>query len=142
MSNKPKVICKICNCAKYLHHSWSKIKDHSFVIGQKIAKKTKIIIQIEPRVNYNPLLEKFEPVNPMYSRLFSNKTERASLDRIIKQLGYDRVEKIIDHLPIITSKPYAPKITKPTELERDLGKLIVFIRQQQSQQKPSKMAFQ
>ena len=35
--------------------------------------------------------------------------------------------------------PFAPKITKPTELERDLGKIIQFLAQEKNKKVEKKM---
>jgi len=81
----------------------------------------------------------FEPLNPFYERLFPNKTERASLERIIRKLGGEQAKTLLEHLPQIVSMPFAPKITKPTELERDLGKIIQFLAQEKNKKVEKKM---
>ena len=37
----------------------------------------------------------FEPLNPFYERLFPNKTERASLERIIRKLGGEQAKTLL-----------------------------------------------
>jgi len=81
-------------------------------------------------VNY--LIGLFEKVNPSFKRLYANKTQRAALTRMIKEHGEERLQEIIEKLPDIVTKPYAPKITTPVQLERDFGKLIIFIKQNQT----------
>jgi hypothetical protein len=78
----------------------------------------------------NELIELFKEVNPMYKDFFKNKTERKAIDDLAKQLTYDKLKSTIEHLPNIIGQPYAPKPTKPTELKRDLGKLIAFYKQE------------
>ena len=81
-------------------------------------------------VDINKLIELFKPINPSYERLFSNKTQRAAFERLVKKYGEEKIIAIIEALPDIINKPYAPRITTPYELEKDLGKLIVFFNQE------------
>ena len=80
----------------------------------------------------NFLIGLFEKVNPSYKRLYANKTQRSALERMIKEHGEERLQEIIGKLPDIVTKPYAPKITTPVQLERDFGKLIIYIKQNQT----------
>lgn len=82
--------------------------------------------------NINKFIALFEPVNPTFERLFANKTQRGAMERLIKKFGEEKMENTIKALPNIIWTMYAPKITTPLELERDLGKLIAFYKQQQS----------
>lgn len=81
----------------------------------------------------NKLIELFSEVNPMYKDFFKNTTERKALEDLIEQITYDKLEATIRKLPDIIKQPYAPKVTKPTELRRDLGKLIAFSKQKRSE---------
>ena len=74
----------------------------------------------------NLLIDKFKEINPSYQRLFANKSQRAAIERLIKQHGADKVAAIIGFLPQIQGQKYAPVITKPTELEDKLAKLIAY----------------
>ena len=78
----------------------------------------------------NDLIKLFEPVNPHYDTLFYNKTERSALEYLVKKHGMEAVVESIKVLPKIVFKKYAPRITRPTELKRDLGKLIIQIEQE------------
>ena len=80
----------------------------------------------------NFLIGLFEKVNPSYKRLYANKTQRSALTRMIKEHGEERLQDILQKLPDIVTKPYAPKITTPVQLEKDFGKLIIFIKQNQT----------
>jgi len=82
------------------------------------------------KINY--LIGLFSKVNPMYADFFGRKVERKAMESVLKALGFDETEKILLVLPQIISKPYAPKVTKPTEMQRDLGKLAAFISQERS----------
>ena len=92
-------------------------------------KKSK---QATQSVALNPLIEKFEKVNPSYERLFANKTERASLERLVKKFGLEKMSDLLDALPSVVSKKFAPRITTPYQLEKKMGELLIFIRQEKS----------
>jgi len=79
---------------------------------------------------WNELIDPFEKVNPMFRNFYKNKTERRALQEMVDEMGYLKVKWLIDNLRQAVSKPYAPKISKPTELKRDLGKLIIFWEQE------------
>lgn len=82
--------------------------------------------------NVNYIIGLFEKVNPSYKRLYANKTQRSAIDRMIKEHGTSSLESIIQKLPSIVTQPYAPKITTPLQLEKDFGKLILYIKQNQN----------
>ncbi|MDE2015902.1 MAG: helix-turn-helix domain-containing protein [Patescibacteria group bacterium] len=94
------------------------------VAGQEVK-------EIKPDLN-NDFFPLFEPLNPTYERLFANRAERAALERLIKKFGPEGVKSMIERLPKIVSMPFAPKVTKPTELERELGKIKQFLAQEKS----------
>jgi hypothetical protein len=78
------------------------------------------------------IINLFKSVNPSYERLFSNKTQRASVERLLAKYGVDKLSATISALPEIIIKPYAPQITTPKELEDKLGKLLLFVNQEKS----------
>ena len=80
----------------------------------------------------NDLIELFKPINPTYQRLFGNKSQRASLERLEKQFGQEKVKNMIGYLPQIFGKPYAPRITTPYQLEQKLADLIAYRQQEKS----------
>ena len=74
------------------------------------------------------LIDKFKQVNPSYVRLFANKTQRGAVERLVKQYGVEKVGNMIDYLPKIFGKPYAPRITSPYLLEQKLAELISYLK--------------
>lgn len=76
----------------------------------------------------NTLIDKFEPINPSYDRLFPHKGQRNALERMIKKHGFEELSKLLDALPDILSKKYSPVITTPVALENKLGDLMMFIK--------------
>lgn len=85
--------------------------------------------------NSNYLIGLFKDVNPNYKTLFANKTQRAALDRMIAEHGIEKMEKAIKYLSTSNSKPYAPTITTPIELEKKMGTLIAFLNKERNKGK-------
>lgn len=81
------------------------------------------------------VIENFKDVNPSYERLFPNKNQRSAAERLLKKYGREKVLGMVKSLESITSQKYAPKITTPIELERDLGKLVAFYKQNETKKK-------
>lgn len=94
--------------------------------GEKKPEQPSILSAEQWRV----LIDAFEPVNPTYRDFYRIKTERAALEALTKHIGFEKLKATIEALEEVTSHRYAPKITKPTELRRDLGKLITFAKQE------------
>jgi len=105
-------------------------KQYNINIGQ--SEDSPRIEISKPLNEINYFIGLFEKVNPSYKRLYANKTQRSALERMIKEHGEERLQEIIEKLPDIVTKPYAPKITTPVQLERDFGKLIIYIKQNQT----------
>lgn len=82
-----------------------------------------------PSEEIQAFIELFKTVNPSYEELFRNTTQRKSATNLIKKFGIEKMSATLAQLPSIIIQPYAPKITTPYELERDLGKLIAFVGQ-------------
>lgn len=95
---------------------------------ETITKETSKTVVLQG-AEWNKLIDAFEPLNPFFEDFYRNKTERNALESLVTLFGYDKVLNTIVSLPEVVAKPYAPKITKPTELKRDLGKLLIFMQQ-------------
>ena len=78
------------------------------------------------------IIELFKDINPEYSEWYKNTTQRKAVTQLIEKYGYQKVQNMVTQLPSIISKKYAPKITSPYELKRDLAKLILFIKQEKT----------
>ena len=96
----------------------------------KDNEDNKEIIKKGPLVN--DLLFLFSQVNPSYRQLYSNITERRCLSRLIDLYGDEKLRNLISSLPSIVQRPYAPRITTPYELEVKMGKLLLFLKQEES----------
>jgi hypothetical protein len=78
----------------------------------------------------NNLIELFRPINPDVDELFKNRTERKAIEYLLEKYGMEKTIATIKALPEIVTRKYAPKITKPSELKRDLAKLILYVEQE------------
>lgn len=108
---------------------------------KEIQKKYKRNSDGVPSQDIQSFINLFKEVNPSHERLFSNKTERACAERLIKKYGIEKMTATLEKLPEIIKQPYAPRITTPYELERNLGKLIAFVEQKKNINKTNKIAF-
>lgn len=89
----------------------------------------------------NNFIELFKAVNPSYEQLFKNKTQRGAIERLVRKHGEEKLANTIKALPQIINRPFAPRITTPLELERDLGKLLAFYNQEKGKVVTSKFSF-
>lgn len=74
-------------------------------------------------VGIQHLIELFKEVNPTYKRLYSNTTQRAALERLVKEFGEEELKKVLEVLPKINKIPYMVVSTTPYELEVNWGKI-------------------
>jgi len=81
----------------------------------------------------NELIKLFEPINPSYKQLYKNKTQRAVLERMLKEHG-DKLTEMIKALEFINKQEYAPTTTTPLELEKNMGKLKAWSDRQKNKQ--------
>jgi len=107
----------------------SSVEGHTKEKKENIQKKLIQKKDIATDVALNPLITLFKGVNPNYDRLYANKTERDALQRQVDKFSYKRIENLLNQLPEIVARPFSPRITKPTELERKMGQLIIFLNQ-------------
>lgn len=96
---------------------------------ETIKRKDKESSNGVPSQDIQSFIYSFKGINPSYEQLFKNTTERSSSERLISKYGIEKMLKTTEQLPYIILQPYAPRITTPYELERNLGKLIAFISQ-------------
>lgn len=100
------------------------------ILKDNIQKTSKSAVALLEGEQWNELIDSFEPVNPMYTSFYRMKTQRGALQEIVKAIGYEKTLWLIRHLRQATSKPYAPRITKPTQLRDKLGELQTFWEQE------------
>jgi len=92
-----------------------------------VKKNNNIATQSVAGKEINDLIELFKDVNPSYKRLFSNKTQREAIKRMLKQYGREKLERMIKGLKRIFGQPYAPTITTPYQLELKMGDYANYI---------------
>ncbi len=83
----------------------------------------------------NSIINLFKEVNPNYERLFKNTTQRGAIERMLSKFGEQKLSGAIKALAEIITKPYAPRITTPVELENKFGQLIAFYKQNKKTQR-------
>lgn len=69
------------------------------------------------------IIDLFKEVNPSYRKLFSNKTQRGAVERLLEIHGFESISKIISFLPRSNKTEYMPVITTPLQLEDKFGQL-------------------
>jgi hypothetical protein len=74
----------------------------------------------------NGIIKLFKPLNPSFAIIFKNTNERAAIERMLKSIGLEKLRGSIEFAAVSNGMPYAPTVTTPLELERNLGKLIAF----------------
>lgn len=75
----------------------------------------------------NELIESFKSLNPLtYMKWFANKTQRAAVERLYKQLGREKLMVAIEAAQKAQTIKYAPMITTPLQLEDKLAELRAF----------------
>lgn len=88
----------------------------------------------------NEIISLFKEINPSYQQLFKNKSERVAVERLLK-MGRDKLEGTIKYVKVTNGLPYAPTITTPIQLERDLGKLMAFYQKENKRSQKNKIAW-
>lgn len=121
---------RVIDCPRSVHgqHKLSKDKLSKVKISKvKLATSN----EVTDKVDINYIISLFKPINPSFERLYANKTQRKSLERLIKKYTYLKVENMIKSLPAILEKKYSPVISTPIQLENKLGDLMMFIKKDQ-----------
>lgn len=72
------------------------------------------------------IIDLFKEVNPTHERLFGMPPQRSAVDRLLVKFRKEKLEGMVKFLPKSNASRYAPTITTPVQLERDLGKLIAW----------------
>lgn len=85
------------------------------------------------------IINLFKEVNPSYSMLFKNKTERGAVERLLAKMGREKLEATIAFATQASGMAYAPTITTPYQLEKKLGELVAFYKKQESKGEKTKV---
>lgn len=63
----------------------------------------------------------FKGVNPMIEKLYGSPPQRSAVDRMVKELGREKLETFIKSLPWINGQKFWPKSTTPVQLENNIS---------------------
>lgn len=69
----------------------------------------------------NEIIHLFKNVNPSIGKYYNDRTQRAAVERMLKEYGRRHLEDMIRALPKVNAKKYWPKSTTPYQLESNLG---------------------
>lgn len=83
----------------------------------------------------NEMMGKFKMVNLFYERLYSNKTQREALKRILRKITTEELEWILKYLSRNFGKPYLPVITTPLTLEEKFSELLWLVKAERIKKK-------
>jgi hypothetical protein len=99
-----------------------------------IGKKTKNSEQGSQDVSL--LIKEFERIDIKNKTYYGNKTQRAKVEFLLENFGFERVVKVIDLYLDLKSKnfPYLPSITSPYDMVEKWEKLKEAITRQESKQ--------
>ena len=97
-----------------------------------LSSKIEILPENEPKVanEINQLIKCFKDVNPCYDKLFANKTERNACEYLIKKFSFGSIRSLVEGLKNVLIDKYAPRITKPSELQNKMGALKLYMQEQ------------
>jgi hypothetical protein len=69
------------------------------------------------------IIDSFKGVNPAYGKWYANKTQRASIERMLPIHGKERLLKVIPLLSKSNTMQFFPSITTPVQLEEKWAQL-------------------
>jgi len=75
----------------------------------------------------NIYIANFKKINPTYERIYSNLTERAALERLIKKFGPESVNAKIDFIAGHQNDKYCPRAYTPYQMEKKWPQLEAYI---------------
>lgn len=71
-------------------------------------------------------IDLFKKLNPTHYKLFGNIPQRKAVERLLKHIGREKIEKAVQLCEKIVGMKFAPTITTPCELETKWGQLQSF----------------
>lgn len=95
-----------------------------------IINSIQLTVAKQSSAEINEIIDLFKELNPEYEKWYKNTTQRKAVSELLEKYGHEKVFNMVTQLPEIVAKKYAPRITTPHELKRDLGKLLLFIKQE------------
>lgn len=98
----------------------------------RIGKDNNTSEAVAPQVS--EIIKLFEDINPAVAKMYGNKTQRASCQRMLEKYGLEKIQQLIAVLHKTNTMKYAPTITTPLQLEDKMAQLVAFIQKEQSNQ--------
>jgi len=123
-------VAMLTKCKQNVNKMFTQVRLGKVRLGK--VRKDNIYSDAKASPELNKLIQLFEPINPSYKRLYSNTTQRSALQRMIDTHTVEKMESLLKRLPEVISRPYAPRITTPIQLEAKMGELVVFIEQERN----------
>ena len=118
------------NLVKKVHNTKETLTKETFTTisaSGRLEKKIPLCIKIGlPKEKWSVLIDPFEKVNPVFKKIYQIIPERNALAEMCNEFGFEKTLEYINLMVVHFGTPYGPTITKPTELLRNLGKLIGF----------------
>jgi len=56
------------------------------------------------------------------------------MEELVEKYSYERMDNLLNILPGIVQKPFAPRITSPYTLQKKMGDLIIFLKQEKGKE--------
>jgi hypothetical protein len=88
----------------------------------------------------NKLIDLFKGINPANTDLFKRKHEREAAHWLLEKYGAEKCTAMVKALPEILARPYAPRISTPRELKEKLGKLLMFMKGEETKAGKNKLS--
>jgi hypothetical protein len=98
-----------------------------------VEAKEKVKGEASFTVEGTQILKAFEEVNPACKTYYSNKTQRAACDHLLKEYGMDKVLAVIRVLPQSNRIQYLPNVTTPLHLKDKWAQLEAGLRKKKTE---------
>lgn len=116
--------CKKCTFIKGAENAPEKVQkvqikgaENAHELDKEIDNNN-IILAEQSSAGVNEVIDLFKTVNPAaYKKWFANKTQRASVKRLIDLYGKDQILRVVNFLPKTNNLQFCPVITTPIQLE-------------------------
>lgn len=123
-------------------HRSSIVKDSidksSLVQSSKVQVGSVSSVAAEKSITNGSIIKAFETINPVYEDFYRNKTQQQAVTWLREKVGDEKLLRVIGHLPQVNATKYAPTITTPVELKKNMAKLSAFLQKERVAQNWSK----
>jgi len=128
------------NC-DHSHHTTIKVNTYikdTHTNDNTYSKSVDLRLEKDDNKYLAECIDQFQLVNPDYKSLFGNTTERKAMEAVIKMITPQQLEFILKNIVKINDllNPYY-YCTKPTEMKRNMAKIISAIKKKLEKQNKS-----